>query len=62
MERIQLNGTEKLVNNAHKYWDKFYLKNQNRFFKDRHWVIKEWPELAPNGQVPILDERLLSCR
>jgi len=36
---------EFMQGNAANYWNKFYARNQNRFFKDRRWLPIEFPEL-----------------
>ncbi|CAH1401256.1 unnamed protein product [Nezara viridula] len=35
----------KLEAEAKKHWDLFYKRNENRFFKDRHWTTREFKEL-----------------
>lgn len=37
-----------LERDARKYWDLFYKRNETRFFKDRHWTLKEYRDLLDN--------------
>jgi len=40
---------------AHKYWDKFYTHNSTHFFKNRHWIEREFPELVGNDTKKVLE-------
>ena len=40
----------KLEQEAAKNWDKFYKRNETRFYKDRHWTTREFKELTGSVQ------------
>jgi len=37
---------QKLEKDAVKYWNNFYKNNTNHFFKDRHYLHREIPEIS----------------
>ena len=34
---------------AGRLWNDFYDTHRAKFFKDRHWLGREWPQLALAG-------------
>lgn len=40
---------QQLEVNAKKNWDLFYKRNETRFFRDRHWTIREFRDLCHVG-------------
>uniref|UniRef100_A0A182I1U7 tRNA N(3)-methylcytidine methyltransferase n=1 Tax=Anopheles arabiensis TaxID=7173 RepID=A0A182I1U7_ANOAR len=67
LEGVKKNSTVKLSDaevtrletEADQNWDRFYGIHQNRFFKDRHWLFTEFPELAPAKGTTTVPERVL---
>eukprot|EP00298_Acanthocystis_sp_HF-20_P021746 c28324_g1_i2.p1 GENE.c28324_g1_i2~~c28324_g1_i2.p1 ORF type:complete len:125 (+),score=33.58 c28324_g1_i2:21-395(+) len=39
--------------NAALHWDKFYKSHQSSFFKDRHYLHREFPELLIESETPL---------
>ncbi|XP_052893198.1 tRNA N(3)-methylcytidine methyltransferase METTL6 [Anopheles moucheti] len=39
----------KLEQESRKHWDLFYKRNEDRFFKDRHWTTREFSELLADA-------------
>ncbi|KAF1766682.1 hypothetical protein GCK72_006640 [Caenorhabditis remanei] len=46
----------KLLSTPADQWDAFYAHNENRFFKDRNWLLKEFPELDVNEECNLQKE------
>src|SRR6218665_1665371 len=46
-QKVDQERAKELEDNAGGYWDKFYEKHENKFFKDRHWLFTEFEELLP---------------
>ncbi|EDO49075.1 predicted protein [Nematostella vectensis] len=52
---------EKYENEANQFWDEFYTQHQNRFFKDRHWLFTEFPELdTPTESEAVASSEMLN--
>lgn len=51
---------EKLEHEAMRNWDKFYKRNETRFFKDRRWTTKEFGDILEGGELPRLGNRIVT--
>ncbi|XP_021597417.1 uncharacterized protein LOC110603801 isoform X2 [Manihot esculenta] len=47
---------EKYERDAKKYWDIFYKRHEDRFFKDRHYLDKEWGQYFTGGERKVILE------
>nr|XP_020017448.1 methyltransferase-like protein 8 isoform X2 [Castor canadensis] len=45
--RVELEEQVKYDTEASKYWDTFYKIHKNKFFKNRNWLLREFPEILP---------------
>jgi hypothetical protein len=43
-----------LLSNASNHWDEFYERNETKFFKNRNWLLTEFPELLPADDKKVL--------
>lgn len=37
-DKLESDRIQELDSNANSYWNSFYQKHQDKFFKDRHWL------------------------
>jgi methyltransferase-like protein 6 len=57
MSQIPEFWQKKYKDEAAKNWNLFYKRNEARFFKDRHWIGREFPELfEASTKVSFLNE------
>ncbi|KAF9568829.1 Methyltransferase-like protein 6 [Mortierella alpina] len=45
----------KYKNEAAKNWDKFYKRNETRFYKDRHWIEREFTVFKADQELRCLE-------
>ncbi|XP_012883859.1 PREDICTED: methyltransferase-like protein 8 [Dipodomys ordii] len=48
--QVILEKQVKYESEASKYWDTFYKIHKNKFFKNRNWLLREFPEILPIDQ------------
>ena len=61
MNKVSDEKSEEFEKNADTFWDHFYEKHENKFFKDRHWLFTEFPELKQNNGETDISILELGC-
>ena len=47
---MNLDEAARLEEDAAAFWDSFYSQHDDKFFKDRHWLFTEVPELSAESR------------
>lgn len=50
---------EELENLACQKWNDFYKKHSNRFFMDRNWITREFPEIVTSCSKVYLESKII---
>lgn len=53
-QQVSLFKQNQFDKHAQKYWDQFYKRNTNNFFKDRHWTLREF-NINPSEHTRLLE-------
>lgn len=51
---VEENEVRLLVENADRKWEEFYQKHERKFFMDRKWLVREFPEIFERLEKAIL--------
>lgn len=50
-DKLEEEILNKFLTTQDKNWEKFYKFNKTNFFKDRHYILREFKELAEDNRV-----------
>lgn len=55
IDSFEIHKKTQFLEKPSKHWDLFYKRNSNNFFKDRHWTIREFPDLLDKKHSCLLE-------